>query len=158
MLYWGGKVYVQLHYQTGSAFLQTFGDHNLDQVILRELDNLVARRPWSSAFGWRPTPLDKFPPMVCHHRFIRSFGRDTFQDGVKDLFIARKMVIRNVACQNLPVVPVSHRLSHNDKSGAPHTCNMMLPNEYTSVGMVGVVESSSGSSNSGAIHRAVPFA
>ena len=100
---------MQLHYQTASTFRQTFGRHNLGQVTLRELDNLVAGWPWFSAFGWRPAPLYKIPPMLRDRNFIRSLWRHISQDGKKDLFIAGEMVIGDVACQNLPDVPVNHR-------------------------------------------------
>ena len=100
---------MKLHDQIGSTFRQTFGGHNLGQVILRELDNLVAGWAWFSAFGRRPTPLYKIPPVLRDRRFIRSLWRHAFHDGENDLFIAREMVIGEVACENLPDVPVNHR-------------------------------------------------
>ena len=54
--------------------------------------------------------------MVRDHSFIRSLRRLALHNGYKDLFIAGKVVIGNVACQNLLVVPVSHRLRDINES------------------------------------------
>ena len=107
----GGKVYLPLHYQSGSTFCQTFCRHDLGQVIFRKLNDLIARRAWFGAFGRRPTPFYKFPPMVCDRHLIRSLVRLALQDGHKDLLITGEVVIRNVACQNLVIVRPNHNES-----------------------------------------------
>ena len=76
--------------------------HHSGQVFFYELDDLVGRRSWFTSFGRRPTPLYKFPPVVCDRRFVRSLRRIPFQDGVKDLLIAREIAIGDTPCQNLP--------------------------------------------------------
>jgi hypothetical protein len=89
-------------------YLVSFGHHSaleLDcpafgELPPRKLDDLIARR---TCFIDRPTPFDEFPSAVCDRLFIRSIRSRALPDGVNDLFVARKTMIRDIACQNLPV-------------------------------------------------------
>ena len=66
----------------------------------RKLNDLIARR---TCFTSRPTPLDEFPSPVRDRFLIGSIRSRACPDGINDLFVARKAVVRDVACQNLPI-------------------------------------------------------
>ena len=129
------------------------GSHAFSELFLGKLDNLTTQRTWFIGIH-RPAPFDELPSAIRDQSLVESVRSRASRNCSNDLFVAREVVIGDIASQNLSIVLLAFS---EDVAHVILTCNMMLPNEYTSLCTVAVMILSSKQNSSGAIHRTVPL-